>query len=333
MFNILINALKVQYKLKQNIFTHRYFFVCFQLTLIFDAMLLENLSHILIEQRAIASKHLKRYVIIDCFLPKNITDPGELSLLVINDGQNLDEMPFGPVLNGLLSSGQISPLLCVGLHCNKDRKEEYATAAMLDYEGRGKKAAAHQLFIVEELLPFLHKEYGIDSFKQKAIAGFSLGGLSAIDTAWNYPDVFSVAGVFSGSLWWRMKDLHDGYDDHQHRIMHQQIRKGEYQPGMRFYFMTGSLDETADRNGNGIIDSIDDTLDLMKELEALGYEREKDLHYVNDEEGRHDVPSWGKAMPAFLLWGWSRTKTAMEKEEESEGSESTGKSKEQRLLF
>jgi enterochelin esterase-like enzyme len=268
-------------------------------------MLLENLSHILTEQRAVASVHLKRYVIIDCFLPKNIIDPANLSLLLINDGQNLDEMPFAPTLNGLLSAGQIEPLFCVGIHCNKDRKDEYGTAHILDYEGRGTKAAAYQLFLVEELLPFLYKAYGLHSFKEKAIAGFSLGGLSALDTAWNYPDVFTTIGVFSGSLWWRMKDLNDDYDDDQHRIMHQQIRKGEYKPGMRFYFMTGSMDETADRNGNGIIDSIDDTLDLMRELENLGYDKESDMLYVNYKDGRHDIPSWGKAIPAFLLWGWS----------------------------
>ena len=212
------------------------------LLLYLQAMLIENLSHILVEQRAIASKHLRRYVIIDCYLPKNIAIPPDLSLLVINDGQNLDEMPFAPMLNGLLSSGQIEPLLCVGLHCNKDRKEEYGTANQLDYEGRGKKSDAYQLFIIEELLPYIHQQYGIESFRQKAIAGFSLGGLSALDTLWNYPDVFSIAGVFSGSLWWRMKDVGEGYDDDQHRIMHQQIKNGEYNPGLRFYFMTGSLD-------------------------------------------------------------------------------------------
>ena len=289
----------------KNCFVADYFSMTNHQPLFLATMLLENLTDILVEQRAIASIYLKRYVIIDCYLPKNISNPSELSLLLINDGQNLDEMPFIPVLNGLLSSGQIEPLFCVGIHCNKNRIEEYATSDVLDYEGRGKKAAAYQKFIVEELLPFLHQQYGITSFKQKAIAGFSMGGLSAIDTAWNYPDVFSVVGVFSGSLWWRMKDLNDGYEDDQHRIMHQQIRKGEHQPGMRFYFMTGSQDETADRNGNGIIDSIDDTLDLIKELQALGYDREKDIHNINYEDGRHDIASWGNALPAFLLWGWS----------------------------
>jgi predicted alpha/beta superfamily hydrolase len=156
--------------------------------------------------------------------------------------------------------------------------------------------------LIHELLPFIHQHYRIESFQQKAIAGFSMGGLSAIDALWNYPDVFSTAGVFSGSLWWRSHDLHDGYDDNKHRIMHQLVKKKEPVPGKRFYFMTGSLDETADRNNNGVIDSIDDTLDLIKELEHLGYSRDEDIRYFNDEQGRHDIPTWGKALPQFLLW-------------------------------
>jgi predicted alpha/beta superfamily hydrolase len=287
-------------------------------------MLIEELSHILVEQRAFPSRHLERYVIVDLYLPKNIPDPSGLSLLLINDGQNLDEMPFAQMLNGFLSSGQIQPLLCAGLHCNKDRREEYATAARLDFDGRGKKSGAHQRFIVEELIPFIHGEYGIDSFVRKGVAGFSLGGLSAIDTLWNYPDVFSVTGVFSGSLWWRRKPLSDGYNDATDRIMHRLISKGKYKPGLRFYFMTGSLDETADRNNNGIIDSIDDTLDLIKELVKKGYNVESDIHYINYEEGRHDVPTWGTAFPAFLLWGWGLRQAKSEqadKEHESNEAE------------
>lgn len=265
-------------------------------------MLIDDLSNILVEQKAVASRKLKRYVIVDVYRPKQLDNSSSHSLLILNDGQNLDEMPFAPMLNGLLQSGQISPVLCVGIYCNRDRIEEYGTASTTDFAGRGKKAKAYQQFIIEELLPFLHKEYVIDSFSKKAIAGFSMGGLSAIDTLWNYPDVFDTAGVFSGSLWWRSRDLQDGYEDDRDRIMHAIIREQEYLPGKRFYFTTGSMDEIADRNNNGIIDSIDDTQDLIKELERLGYDRGKDIRYVNDEEGRHDIPTWGKALPAFLLW-------------------------------
>ena len=165
---------------------------------IFGVMLLSEISNLLIEQRAVASMHLKRQVIADVYLPKNIEEPSELSLLIINDGQDLEDMPLAPMLNGLLASGQIQPLLCVGLHCNKYRRDEYGTAAMPDYAGRGVRSAAYQQFIVEELLPFLHTAYRVDSFKEKAIAGFSMGGLSAIDTAWNHPGLFPTVGVFSG---------------------------------------------------------------------------------------------------------------------------------------
>ena len=59
-----------------------------------------------------------------------------------------------------------------------------------------------------------------------------------------------------------------------------------------------------DRNENGIIDSIDDTLALIDELVKKGYRNGDDIQYKNYEEGRHDVKTWGSAMPAFLKWGW-----------------------------
>jgi hypothetical protein len=86
--------------------------------------------------------------------------------------------------------------------------------------------------------------------------------------------------------------------------MHQQIRNGSYSSGLKFFFTTGSQDEVMDRNNNGIIDSIDDTMGLIEELETIGYEQGKDIEYINFEDGKHDVPTWGRAMPLFLLWGW-----------------------------
>ena len=198
-------------------------------------------------------------------------------------------------------SGQVQPVLCAGIHAGKERKLEYGTASMPDYENRGSKAEAYKNFILEELLPFIHAGFAIDHFKNKAFSGFSLGGLTAMDITWHHPEVFSTAGVFSGSLWWRSKSLDDDYNDATDRIMHQVIRAGDFKPGLKFYFTTGSLDETADRNNNGIIDSIDDTLDLITELETHGYLKE-DIQYLNFEDGRHDVETWGRSMPGFLLW-------------------------------
>jgi iron(III)-enterobactin esterase len=271
--------------------------------MIFERMLIETLPGYIVEQKAIASRFMNRYIIIDLYLPKNIAQPNDLSLLLINDGQDLAEMHFSQMLNGLATNGEIAPLVCVGIHAGKDRKNEYGTAGRPDYAGRGAKAMDYKHFILEELLPFIATEYAIDRFKQLGYCGFSLGGLSAVDTVWEHPGLFNTAGVFSGSLWWRSKELDEFYNDDTDRIMHQKIREGKHHQGLKFYFTTGSLDETADRNHNGIIDSIDDTLALIQELKQHGYS-DDDIEYVNFEDGRHDVETWGRGMPGFLLWGW-----------------------------
>ena len=269
-------------------------------------MLIEKLSNLRVEQHAIASQFLKRYVIVDCYLPETVSVKNGLSLLLINDGQDLGQMLFSSMLDQLLGADKIKNLFCAGIHVGKDRLNEYGTAGVPDYQGFGAKTEAYHRFILEELLPFLHAQFEVRSFKQKAFAGFSLGGLTAIDITWHHPKIFSLSGVFSGSLWWRSKGLGGDYNDDTDRIFQQKIRKGKHRQGLRFYFTTGSLDETADRNNNGVIDSIDDTKDLIIELEKKGYRLGHDITYVNYEDGRHDVPTWGRAMREFLLWGWGR---------------------------
>lgn len=263
------------------------------------------LKTIVMETILFPSLFLKRDVVIDFYLPKAIEDPTLLSLLLINDGQDLLKMPFAPMLDDLIADGAVRPVLAVGIHAGAERKIEYGTAGILDYEGRGAKAAAYQEFILSELLPYIKATYNIPHFQQTVFAGFSLGGLMAIDAAWKHPHIFSIAAVFSSSLWWRSKGLHQGYNEATDRIMHRQIREGAYHAGQKFYFTTGSLDETSDRNGNGIIDSIDDTLALIDELKALGY-TDTDICYINFEDGRHDVPTWARALPHFLAWAFEK---------------------------
>ena len=262
---------------------------------------------ILVENHILISKLLGRDVLVDCYLPTSVNDPGELNLLLINDGQDLIKMDFEDILDKAYNSFDLAPLLCVGIHCGTDRRNEYATAKILDFKGRGAKAADYQLFLFEELLPFIRQNYGVPSFREKSICGFSLGGLSAIDTAWNNPSEFSKVGVFSGSLWWRTVSQDDpAFNEDLHRIMHLQVRNGGYYPWLKFFFETGTMDETADRNQNGIIDAIDDTVSLVDELVKKGYDKNADIKYLELNDGKHDVNTWAKAFPAFLRWGWER---------------------------
>lgn len=261
---------------------------------------------VVIKQRNIYSEYLEREVIVDLYIPIMHTGKSEVDLLLINDGQDLRTMEFGNILDQLLASKIISPLLCAGIHCGTDRMNEYGTAYRTDYEGRGAKAGLYNKFIFDELLPFLQAECNIFSFKQMSFAGFSLGGLSALDIVWNHSAEFRNVGVFSGSLWWRSRGYEDkNYNPAKDRIMHMQVQKGKHCKWLKFFFECGLLDETADRNNNGIIDSIEDTTDLIETLKGLGYTNEQ-VQYLELEDGGHNVETLAKAFPKFLLWGWGK---------------------------
>jgi enterochelin esterase-like enzyme len=263
----------------------------------------------------IESIHLGRTLRVDLYLTGGImTGPGEggvispeASLLLLNDGQDLQRLGLAAILDDLYGRGAITPLLCAGIHAGDDRKMEYGTAGRLDYQGWGGKADAYTRFIFEELIPAIRAKYGNASFREKAFAGFSLGALSALDIVWHHPQEFARAGLFSGSFWWRTKDKSDpAYNERTDRIMQDAVRKGGHYPWLKFFFECGTEDETEDRNGNGIIDSIDDTQALMDELVAKGYDRQRDIRYLEIPGGRHEVATWARAMPEFLLWGWGR---------------------------
>jgi enterochelin esterase-like enzyme len=265
----------------------------------------EQLKSVVTKTHILTSVFLKRDVTINCYLPTKVNNRANLSLLLINDGQDLLTMNFEDILDNLYEKDQVEPMFCVGIHCSTDRKNEYGTAKYLDYKGRGAKAALFNQFVFEELLPFIRVTYSITSFKEKCYAGFSLGGLCALDIVWNHANEFTKVGVFSGSLWWRDKDQEAvDFDENENRIMHKQIRDGKYAPWLRFFFEVGTQDETADRNNNGVIDSIDDTLSLIDELEKKGYNKKRDTYFLELLDGKHDVTSWGKAFPEFLKWGW-----------------------------
>ncbi len=248
------------------------------------------------------SSFLEREVKIDFYLPFGHSIQEEYSLLLINDGQDLVTMNFKSILEDFIFSTPECRLICVGIHCGPDRKNEYGTEGEVDYKGRGSKASEYRNMIFEELLPFVRITTGVQDFTNKSYCGFSLGGLSALDIVWNHPEEFLNVGIFSGSLWWRNLSQDDPhFDETEHRIMHLRIRKGQFHPWLKFFFESGTLDEVADRNNNGIIDAIDDTMALIDELKKLGY-HDDHIHYLEIDGGKHNVETWGKAMPKFLKW-------------------------------
>ncbi|MEZ0538785.1 alpha/beta hydrolase [Fibrella arboris] len=260
---------------------------------------------------SIVSVPLNRTVQLTIILPPHYVETGpRYPVLYLNDGQDLPRLHLSDVLDSLYKAQAIRPFVLVAMHANVDRIQEYGTAARADYMKRGSKAGAYSNFVLTELLPYIRKRYYVSAEPARnAIAGFSLGGLSAFDLGFHHPDQFSRVGVFSGSFWWRKKQFSSAYDDDTDRIMHSLIRESTIKPAVRFWLQTGTNDETSDRNNNGVIDSIDDTLDIIKELEKKGFQRESngqpnDIRYVEVPGGEHNQRTWSEIMPNFLIWAF-----------------------------
>jgi enterochelin esterase-like enzyme len=247
------------------------------------------------------SKVLCREVIVDVYHPPT-KGLGPLRLFCFNDGQDLRSMRIISIMQQLVIKEKLPPFLIIGIHANEKRMREYGTIRTADHAGRGDLAPDHAKFVIKQLLPYLEKHYHISADpRHRVMAGFSLGGLSAFDLAWHHSDYFGLTGVFSGALWWRSK-AYNSKDPDANRILHTQVAQDQQLPKLKFWFQAGTLDEKEDRNKNGIIDAIDDTLDLIKALESRGYHPQEDLHYHEVEGGKHYPKTWAKVLPDFIRW-------------------------------
>ena len=257
-------------------------------------------------REVLPSAQLDREVELSLLLPPPGLGTEPYPVLYLNDGQDLPRLGLQATLDELYAQELLQPFLLVAIHANEERVQEYGTAGHPDFNGRGSKADAYTRFLLEELLPFVQASYGATADPAGAVlAGFSLGGLSAFDIAWHHPEAFARAGVFSGSFWWRQRALGPDYTPAD-RIMHRLVRARCPHPNHRFWLQTGTLDETTDRNENGVIDSIEDTLDLIDALVAQGLDAQYALRYVQVQGGRHRPHTWGRVMPDFLQWAFGQ---------------------------
>ena len=254
----------------------------------------------LMKRFSLESKHLQREVLLDIVIP-DFEAGTQLKLLVLNDGQDAHSFQLPNVMNEAMATGIIQPTLAVAVHVG-ERKQEYGVSHKPDFAKRGAKAAAYSAFIELELFPWIKAHFPVShNAADRSIAGFSLGALSAFDIAWHQSEVFGTAGLFSGSFWWRSKSLEENYQPSD-RIALQLVKESNTKKDLNLWFQIGWLDENADRDGDGLIDSIGDTLDLIRELNAKGYQSGKEIEYVEVGNGHHDHKTMARVFPKFLKW-------------------------------
>jgi enterochelin esterase-like enzyme len=268
----------------------------------------QHQSVVIVRDTSLFSKKLNRNITLDIILPPHYQLSNKKhSVLYMNDGQDLESLQLGQVLTNFFANNDVEPFILVAIHCNHERLLEYGVAAQADYKNRGSKAQLYSQFVLEELRPHIAQQYRIlTDAAHTAFCGFSLGGLSAFDLVWHNEQVFSRVGAFSASFWWRQKAYDQNYREDHDRIIHNLVRKTAQTPKIKAWIQTGTDDEQEDRNKNGIIDSIDDALDLIAEMETNGLKRGHDIRYVEVKGGQHNQRTWSAIFPDFLLWAFGR---------------------------
>jgi enterochelin esterase-like enzyme len=231
--------------------------------------------------------------------------------LYINDGQDMATLRLRETMARELINGRVQPFIAVAIPANDDRLHEYGTAVAPNAQGFGRLAWAYTCFVIEEVIPLVNIRFRTQiGPSSTAFLGASLGGLSAFDIAWNHRDRFGIVGVFSGSFWWRAADngrrpaVDCQFPCPGRLIAHETVRCSAYQANFHAWFQTGTRDEVSDRDENGVIDAIQDTLELIEALEDRGYRLGRDIEYVEVPGGRHDYDTWSRLLPDFLQWAF-----------------------------
>ena len=197
----------------------------------------------------------------------------------------------------------MAPVIVVAILSTESRTPEYATAGRPALLADGVEAAAYQRFVLDSVMPHISARYRVQGGAgHTAIMGWSLGGLSAFDLAWNHPDRFGTVGVFSGSLWWRDNDG-TPQERSAGRIVHRMVRTGPSRPALRFWFMAGRQEEEDDRDSNGVIDVIQDTRELIEILVGQGHREGGDIDW-HEVDGRHNLFDLGEAAPGLPHLGF-----------------------------
>lgn len=256
------------------------------------------------------------------------------SVLYVNDGQDMESVGMQATLQRLYRERAIRPLIVAAIDMPPDRMAGYglfdraagaAIVAPTKYGAVGANAQRYAQWLTGELVPAIDARYRtIARPAGRAILGWSLGAVSAFGIGWQYPELFGRVGAFSPSFWLSAESK-DADAVQATRIVHRLVDASAPMPRPKLFFGVGTKEETDDRDGDGRIDVLDDTRDLIegwkmpdgasrKGLRQLGiaanlaHARKPDRRaaalYVLDG-GRHDQPSWARMLPVFLRWAYA----------------------------
>lgn len=205
---------------------------------------------------------------------------GPYNLVIVFDGLIYGtSIPTPLIVQNLMAAGRIGPTVVVRVGNAPQAREEELYL--------NPKFAA---FVAKELLPFLHRRYGLRAAASRTIlAGSSAGGVASAYIAMRYPKLFGKVLAQSGAFHWspRAKAAEPGW----------LIREYLHSPRLPidFYLDAGALENGPLTPGSmTLLQSVRHFRDV---LEAKGYR----VHF-SQFQGGHDYVSWRGTLSDGLLF-------------------------------
>ena len=197
-------------------------------------------------------------------------------VLYLHDGQNLfdgatsyipgQDWHVGQTADHCIQSGSVAPLLIVGMYNTKARVREYTPTSVPKLGGG--RADRYAKFLVEEVKPFIDREYRtLSGAQHTGLGGSSLGGLVSLYVGFKHSRIFGKIAALSPSVWWN-----------QH-VIHRFAKTAIVEPRPR------------------IVQEVEKFRDVLLEK---GWKLGHDVHYERVEGAEHNEAAWAQRVGPFL---------------------------------
>jgi enterochelin esterase-like enzyme len=223
-------------------------------------------------------EHERRFVV---YTPPNYDPQGRpCGLLLLFDGpHSTPDMPVPAILDHLIATGRIRPLVGVFLYQSRERLRELGCSAPFSD------------FVARELIPWMRKNYHISHDPHHTtISGFSAGGRMAAYCGLRHSEVFGNVLSLSGGFEWWPGALEERMDEEPAWLTRQFVTARRVPS--RFYLAAGRFEHWFFPSS-----LLTENRRLRDVLQAKGYS----VHYSEFSGGHHPV-CWRSPFVDGLVW-------------------------------
>lgn len=223
------------------------------------------------------SEYLQEEMQLLIYIPANYTPLFKYNILIASDGKDYFQLGGIPRLaDELIDNYEIENLIIVGIPYKSylDRKRKYIPT--------GDQHENYLRFLSFELVPYLEKEYSIDTLAEnRGLIGTSMAATVSLMAALKYPTIFGKA------------ILHSPFVD-EHVL--ETVKNAENYKDISFYHIIGKNEDSVVLKDN----TIKDFLTPNREMHKIMVDRGFDVFY-EEFEGDHTWKHWKPDLKRALI--------------------------------